>query len=70
MTIKSGSVGDCDAGGWRQARGHLPTVWRERPRAKVGELIVVNDIAHTCNYVSLRSRMIFCGLTELVCGVK
>jgi hypothetical protein len=59
-------VGDCDVGGWRQARGHLPAGWRERRRTKVGELIVANDIAHTCSYVSLRKRMTFCGLSELV----
>lgn len=70
MTIKNGSVGDCDAGGWRQARGHLPAVWRERLRAKVGELIVANDIAHTCNNVSLRNRTAFYGLTELMCSRK
>ena len=38
----------------------------KRRRAKVGELIVANDIAHTCNCVSLRKRMTFCGLSELV----
>jgi hypothetical protein len=69
VKIKSGCVGDC-SGGWRQARGHLPAVWRERRRAKVGESIVANDIAHTSNYVSLRKRMTFCGLTELVCSRK
>jgi hypothetical protein len=57
--MKRECVGDCDAGGWRQARGHLPAGWRERRRAKVGELTVANDIAHTFNYVSLRKRMTF-----------
>jgi hypothetical protein len=63
-------VGDCDVGGWRQARGHLPAGWRERRRAKVGELIVANDIAYTRNCVSLRKRMTFCGRTDLLCSRK
>jgi hypothetical protein len=56
VKIKSGSVGDGDAGGWRPARGHLPAERRERRRAKVGELML--HIAHTCNYVSLRNNNI------------
>jgi hypothetical protein len=64
------SLGDCDAGGWRQARGHLPAVWRERRRAKVDETVVANGISHSRNCIDLRNRMTFYGLTELVCSRK